>query len=137
MASQKKFDKADVSILVSASEVGEVSFCELRYLNRLKGVKVNKSAIYSSKRGSSLHDKQNRVGRDSRCFVATYLYSADSEEVLRLRVFRDQFLKYVPFGSIIISIYYFISPHFIRLCRRSKLLTTLSDRFVKCILFFA
>lgn len=137
MASQKKFDGNDVSFLVSASEVGEVSFCELRYLNKLNSVKVNKSAIHSSKRGNALHDKQNRVGRDRRCFIATYLYSSESEEVFRLRVFRDQFLKHVPFGTCIISIYYFISPCFVRLCERSKLLTYITNRFVKCILFFA
>lgn len=137
MASQKKVDGEDVSVLVSASDVGEVSFCELRYLNRLKCLKVNRSAVHSSRRGNALHDRQNRVGRDRRCFIATYLYSPEGEEVLKLRVFRDQFLEYVPFGSHIISMYYFISPHFVRLCERSKLLTYITNRFVKCILFFA
>ncbi len=136
MVSQEKISKESAGVLVSASEVGEVSFCELRYLNRLKGVKVNSSAIHSSKRGNALHEKQNRVGQDRRCFIATYLYLEDSEEVLKLRIFRDQFLKFVPFGAQIISAYYFVSPYFVRLCKKSKLLTFISDRLVRCILYF-
>lgn len=136
MASQKKSAKFERHEFVSASEVAEVSFCELRYLNRLNGVKVNKSAIHSSKRGNRLHDRQNRVGRDKRCFVATYLFTAESEEVLRLRIFRDQFISHMPFGSALIGLYYLLSPLFVSICKRSKLLTYLSKRVVRCILFW-
>ena len=137
MANQSNGYIQKSSVLVSASEVGEVSFCELRYLNRLKGLSVNRSALHSAKRGNDLHERQNRVGQDRRCFVATYLYSADSAEVLRLRVFRDQFLMVLPFGSSIVSLYYFVSPYLVKMCQKSKFLTSISRRFVKCFLFLA
>lgn len=50
----------------------------------------------------------------SGCYIATMIYSQYSYEVKMLRVFRDNFLSTGSVGSIIVRIYYCVSPKVIQ-----------------------
>ena len=57
------------------------------------------------------------------CFIATVCYgSADCDEVLEFRRFRDQVLVLSWFGRLIVHLYYSISPPIAALLRRKSIL---------------
>jgi len=49
-----------------------------------------------------------------KCYLATYVYGSSSEAVATLRLFRDTVLLDSPFLSLLVAIYYRISPALIR-----------------------
>ena len=112
---------------VSASEVADASFCSYRLQNRLKGLRPSKAFIKSAKRGNKKHDYQNRVGRDRRCYIATYAYGSSHPVTNNLRDFRDKVLLSNGIGKLFVHIYYITSPHLIWVCNRFPLI----DKVVK------
>lgn len=117
---------------ISASEVAEASYCSYRLQNRLNKVSVSKRAQKAAIRGNKRHDYQNRIGKDRRCFVATYAYGADDYRTHQLRIFRDQVLACSLLGKCFIATYYMVSPTLISVARKSPLV----DRILKKCLNF-
>jgi len=76
-------------------------------------------AVFSY-RENKLRIVQNlTVGRymkvsEPKCYLATYVYGSSSEAVATLRLFRDAVLLESPFLSLLVAIYYRISPALIR-----------------------
>tara|TARA_B100002049_G_scaffold229110_1_gene204324 strand:+ start:68199 stop:68588 length:390 start_codon:yes stop_codon:yes gene_type:complete len=119
---------------VSASEVAEASYCSYRLQNRLNKVPVSKRALKSAIRGNKKHDYQNRIGKDRRCFVATYAYGVDDYRTQQLRIFRDQVLACSLLGRCLIAAYYIVSPHLVLVARKFPLV----DRILrKCLNFIS
>ena len=112
---------------VSASEVADASYCSYRLQNSLSNVSASKRAMKSAKKGNNKHDYQNRVGRDRRCFVATYAYGMEDCRTRQLRIFRDQVLAVSFLGRCFIAFYYLVSPHLILIASKFPLF----DRILK------
>lgn len=112
---------------VSASEVADASYCSYRLQNSLSNISVSKRALKSAKKGNKKHDYQNRVGRDRRCFIATYAYGVEDCRTRQLRIFRDQVLAVSLLGRCFITFYYMVSPHLISFASKSPLF----DRILK------
>jgi len=73
------------------------------------------------------------------CFIATMVYKdVDAPEVLILRRFRDEKLNPYFMGKLVVSIYYFTSPFFVRLLHRNNfiknLLKSVLDKIVIAII---
>ncbi len=62
-------------------------------------------------------DERYLISRSSQkfCYLATYVYGAESEEVALLRRFRDEILIPNPALSKFVRVYYWLSPKMIRL----------------------
>ena len=54
------------------------------------------------------------------CYVVTYCYSVDSKEYMIMTAYRDQVLAYTRLGRLLISAYYYISPHLVHWAARNK-----------------
>lgn len=64
------------------------------------------------------------------CFIATYLYGPNSEEVAILRGFRDVVLSPSPILSPVVEVYYKTSPALTECMRNSHLLKSIALRLV-------
>ena len=122
-------------VYVSASDVSDAYYCTYRLTNKLKGKSVNRFNKRASKRGNKAHDYQNRIGRDKRCFVATYLYGESDVRVKRLRVFRDVVLMPSVLGRFCVRFYYFLSPSMIFICNKIPFLKRMFDRCISLLPF--
>lgn len=61
------------------------------------------------------------------CFIATVAFgSSTHDEVVLLQQFRDQYLKQVPWGRALISLYYKISPSIARFIRNREILRAIT-----------
>ena len=105
---------------VNASQVADAAYCEMRLKNSLSGLKPNKRDQQKAVKGNKKHEYQNRIGRDRRCFISTFLFGQDSIVTRDLRVFRDVVLMSCASGRVMVSIYYFVSPALIRLVSYSS-----------------
>jgi|GEM_PF-2645072 hypothetical protein len=69
-----------------------------------------------------LWHKTSRQDKKSGCFVATVVYGDyNSDEVIKLRLFRDEILRNSILGKGFISIYYFVGPLLAKLVNYFKL----------------
>lgn len=68
------------------------------------------------------------------CFIATAVYGETSDEVARLRKYRDEKLKKTIHGRAFISIYYAISPKILPLFNRSDKLRNSARRILNKII---
>jgi hypothetical protein len=67
--------------------------------------------IEAAKRGDFDIKKKGKSG----CYIATAIYgSYDCEEVIKLRIFRDEYLSKRILGKMFICVYYGLSPLFLR-----------------------
>ena len=63
----------------------------------------------------SLEAQLKETREENNCFIATATYGTElAEEVIILKLFRDQYLERVAIGRIFVSTYYKISPYFAR-----------------------
>lgn len=107
-------------VLVSASDIADASYCGYRLANKINKLPVSKESIRQSKRGIKAHDKQNRVGVDRRCYIASYAYGEDALETSQFRLFRDVVLLKIPFGPSFVRFYYLLSPCLVKLSFKFK-----------------
>jgi hypothetical protein len=122
-------------IYVSASDVSDAYYCPHRLSNKIEGKSVNRYNKKASKRGNKAHEYQNRVGRDRRCFVATYLYGESDSRVRDLRVFRDVVLMPSIFGRFFVRFYYLLSPFLIHVCSKFPFVKKVFDRCISLLPF--
>lgn len=62
---------------------------------------------------SKVIEEMNK-SNDKRCYIATAIFGAYSEETLLLRRWRDDTLKRTLFGRLFIKVYYKVSPLLLR-----------------------
>lgn len=71
-------------------------------------------------------EKNNSSSSDF-CFVATAIYGdLNHPKTVDFRIFREKYLKNTLFGRKFIVLYYLIAPSYVRLMKRSKVLTLLT-----------
>jgi hypothetical protein len=123
----KIHNKNKKTIYVSASDVSDTFFCTYRLKNKVDGMQPSKYSLKKSIKGNKKHDLQNRVGRDKRCFVATYAYGVEDFRTIKLRKFRDQCLNTFALGRLFVFLYYFASPYLVVASQNNKKI----DRILK------
>lgn len=121
---------------VSASDVSETFFCAYRVRNRIDGKRVSFESKAASLRGDAMHERQNSVGVDRRCYISTYIYGANDPRTIALRRFRDQVLMPTVIGRGLVYTYYLLSPHLIRVCMKYSWLDKRVKSLVRCITQF-
>lgn len=109
---------------VTASDLAEMGFCELKCLQKARLGNVDTARSSQAKRAGRqeherFHEEVTRhhdaaVGQrgvsDKRCFVATAIYGIDDPRTQQLRVFRDRTLMGYMAGRLFVRIYYRLSP---------------------------
>ncbi|WP_235998617.1 CFI-box-CTERM domain-containing protein [Cysteiniphilum marinum] len=130
-------------VWVTASEIGEVTFCPMSFYLKKQGVKRSQEANDRLAKGTQMHklaasDNVRYSGqRNNNCYIATYLYGTDHEITNLLRDYRDNKLLKTSIGSAIVNLYYKTSPLLIKYFGRSKVFRIVSkhlvDWFVKHI----
>ena len=84
---------------------------------------------------SPKYKTQNKTKKKEGCYVATMVYgSYDCNEVMVLRNYRDSVLKQYTIGRLFISIYYSLSPYFVKIFKKSNLVNTLIRRILDMII---
>lgn len=68
------------------------------------------------------------------CFIASCIYGAQSTEVSRLRIFRDTHLLDTNIGTSLVTLYYKISPFFVRKFGSNKVILYISKRILNLFL---
>jgi len=132
------FKRRAKKIWVSASDVGRAAYCPHYLELKKRGVKASRQAKAARVRGNASHDELNRIARDKRCYIASYLYGIDDERTNALRSFRDNtLLRHRP-GKVLVNLYYSLSPTLVSVSSRSpatdRCLRLLVDGIVKQIL---
>lgn len=131
--------------IVNASDVGKAAYCAHSLsLSKLK-VKAHGSSVKLQEAGTRDHDEltdavmaersSQRTGQvqDSRCYVATYAFGEHHPVTQSLRDWRDDSLLAVPAGRVLVGWYYVLSPHWVRLCKRSSVLSFVSRLVVSLV----
>ena len=114
----------------------------LDYVNRNQKVLLNNLNIArESKNNINSYSSNTYSSPESSsdgCYIATMAYgNYDNPQVMKLRVFRDEFLKKYFFGRIFISVYYEFSPILVNRLRNHKkinsIIRILLNKFIKLI----
>ena len=87
--------------------------------------KQTASPSYQPPKSSPVNIPQQPVKNKSLfdyCFIATALYGQDAKETNILRYYRDHTLLNSWFGRVLVGGYYKISPHFVPLLKRNKII---------------
>lgn len=124
------------------SDLAEVATCQRRvYLKAKYGQKETNAQTMAKKRGIVLHEKAYQQKRpdsksqDKRCYIATSIYGIDANETQTLRDFRDNTMMKTSVGRCLISMYYNISPHIVKLSNGKPWMITVSrlilNKFVR------
>ena len=106
---------------ITATELASLATCEYKtMLDYWYGKGASTKTKEQRRAGQAEHDRHHKEAtrwatkpaatEDKRCFVATELYGPDAMETRSLRSWRDTTLSRLPFGAVLISIYYRISP---------------------------
>jgi diacylglycerol kinase family enzyme len=100
----------------SVTQLVDFSKCEkLAILKRSRAETLDSTRRAAVERGEREHLRLERQGVvDGRCFVASFAYGSDAEQVHALRAWRDKSLKPTKFGRVAIAIYYAASPWAVR-----------------------
>ena len=120
---------------VSASEIGRAASCPHYLELKERGCNVSSVAMHARKQGDMAHEAFNRAisDDDKRCFIATYQYGDDDPRTRALRLFRDLYLSNTFGGSLLISVYYRLSPLWIQLCQQSVIAKKLTRRLLDSV----
>lgn len=112
---------------INASSIGTAKFCiNAAYLSEQK-VKFSQRTKYKMQKGTRAH---RIASRDSRCFIATYAFSAEHPIVNELRIWREHQLKPHWYGRYFIYLYYKLSPILIKKLGHQPLFKAFSRAFV-------
>lgn len=109
---------------IAATELAKMGVCEYQVHHKEKRSKIvrHKHTSKAIKRGNELHKQHEsnsqRYQGDQRCYIATCVYGGQAEETQFLRLWRDERLMASRFGRAFITIYYVLSPHYVRLAMR-------------------
>jgi hypothetical protein len=124
---------------ISASQISQVCFCPHSLALKSSGYKPSAHAQHLMRQGIDEHEKLNLRVRtdvqDKRCYVATHLYGTNDWRTQRLRIFRDEHLKSSWWGRSLVSIYYHLSPSWVRVCCRLPWVDRLTRRGIEKILY--
>lgn len=111
------------------TEDTQVVLYKLDYIHNdeIKTIQVYKKDVFDSDHNyfigenyTSQLDSKILNESDSRCFIATACYDSENcDELIVFRNFRDQFLINSKFGKLFVEIYYFTSPHLIKILNKS------------------
>ncbi|WP_038205755.1 CFI-box-CTERM domain-containing protein [Xenophilus azovorans] len=109
---------------VSAKELAEMGFCEMRVLlEHLHGEHVTLEQRVARTRGQVAHQSYYEQGMasssDRRCFVATFVFGPDASETQVLRAYRDEVLLRRCWGRWAVATYYWSAPAVSRVLERS------------------
>lgn len=104
---------------VSASAIGEITFCPRKRYYRVHSKTSKPEKDFLAKRGKA-HDQivENRVyteSKDTRCYIASYLYGHEHPKTNLLRAWRDSYLLNSWWGIILVNLYYALSPLVVKL----------------------
>lgn len=117
---------------LAATELAKLGKCEKQLLlnnvypdtrqnkdveeKRLQGIEKHKMFEEENQRmiSSQRNVKQYDTPADKRCYIATAVFGVSAPETLKLRKWRDDFLKNYYLGRQFINVYYKISPYLIR-----------------------
>ncbi len=93
--------------------------------------------IFTSQKGKMKVVQNSSISKyikiDSGCFIATYVYGFDSEEVSLLRQYRDDVLLHNVISKSLVSVYYLISPILIKIFGSKQLFQKMSHKFLNYI----
>ena len=109
---------------VSASDVGQAVACSKCLEKKYRGTEVISEQRQQAREfGDMKHDQFNKEikSKDTRCFIASHVYGIDHPKTEVLRQFRDSELMKSAVGRVAVSLYYKVSPSFVKLCRRFSL----------------
>lgn len=99
---------------VTAKELAEMGFCEMRVLlAHLHGEHTTSEQRRARARGLVAHQQYYEEGKasgDRRCFIATCVFGPDAAETQVLRAYRDAVLLPRPWGRWLVRIYYRTAP---------------------------
>lgn len=117
---------------LAATELAKLGKCEKQLLlnnvypdarqnkdveeKRLQGIEKHKIFEEENQRiiNSQRNVKQYDTPTDKRCYIATAVFGVSAPETIKLRQWRDDYLKNYYFGRKFITVYYKISPFLIR-----------------------
>lgn len=72
---------------------------------------------------------------DSKCYIATYVYGFESQEVYFLRKFRDELLLEKFNLDFIVKLYYYLSPKIIDIFGENKIFRYFCKMFIDFLIF--
>lgn len=101
------FDDVEVSALSASNSWSMVSQSTTQLNLRVEGTETTTIVIQPKINHLAM---ESSASSDSRCFIASSVYSKEPEKLTKLRRFRDQVLVNLPGGSWLISAYYQWSP---------------------------
>lgn len=106
--------KTEVKAVVSATQLAEMGYCEMRLLlaHRL-GERTTPAQRRARARGDAAHARYFAEGiaaQDRRCFIASHVFGADSAEARTLRCYRDLVLLRHGWGRALTATYYTCAP---------------------------
>lgn len=113
---------------ITASEMADACVCEQRVLfDRQRGCRRSESQARAMAAGDAAHREMHRRALpdplgDRRCFVASAVWGPDDGRTCTLRAWRDEWLLKWWWGRAATLAYYWASPAFVRLVRRSPVL---------------
>lgn len=125
--------------MTTVSQLVDFAKCEkLAILKRTKREVLNHARQEAVDRGTQAHarfEKQATV--DGRCFVSSFAFGPNSIETGNLRVYRDNVMLQSKWGSVLVQVYYRVSPHGVAIMRRlwrGEILARFAIRFVaRCL----
>jgi len=126
--------KEQNKIWVTASEVGQATFCPISVERSLAGARRNSTSKERLAAGAYRHDSVNREAeRKTPCYVSTHVFGDKHDITEDLRVWREVYLMSSVSGRFVTIIYYKASPILIRYLGRFAAFNQLIGRLVRAI----
>lgn len=108
---------------LSATRIAQASYCENKLvLEQRHGKQESDKERIRRERGNEEHLRHHLAAvkygvpkNDTRCFIATEIYGGLAPETNQLRNYRDTVLLNGMLGSVLVAVYYVVSPWIVKL----------------------
>ena len=105
--------------------------------NNLKIARKNKNSLSETYSYGPSPYRHSASSNDGACYIATMAYGDyNSPQVIKLRAFRDSFLKKHLLGKLFISVYYRVSPILVTRLKNYEKINSIIRRFLNQFIKF-